>query len=440
MERACDEETLRIVNCVNSCWPEFTFTHGDIRKPTGDKFRELLLRFLTGFLGGNYQLPNGNMAEFSKNPEMFQHLEGNIGLYMGINSMLKRLKYQNLFYSDLIHPTPGVVREVLSVLVNFLAYYEEQEGLKEQIEGEVQELKMARIQGEKRLSEEMRYLDKCKQLAEEKKIQDSELRHLVLTLQEKNRNKEGSIKKLEEDVTNITKRLQSLQQRIEQSSITLNQLQSERDKAAEAVVPDPEELEAEQRKCQADKEALEENLRSLKDRLPLLEQQIQERSTQLQEHTNMYQRLTQIKARESKIKAENSKAELECNRVEEDNLTSHDQLKKENSIIESKKRMLEQSIKSLEQLRSQTEKTRSELKQCLTEENERKIHQDQLIQTTEKTIIRLNQELQNGQKALSEGLAVSEAIDKKFHQDMEEIDRKGFQLFQEIQNITEQFK
>ena len=62
-------------------------------------------------------------------------------------------------------------------------------------------------------------------------------------------------------------------------------------------------------------------------------------------------------------RAENSKAELECNRVEEDNLTSHDQLKKENSIIESKKRMLEQSIKSLEQLRSQTEKTRSELKQ-----------------------------------------------------------------------------
>merc|ERR1712071_383106 len=140
------------------------------------------------------------------------------------------------------------------------------------------------------------------------------------------------------------------------------------------------------------------------------------------------------------IKAENQKAELECNRVEEENLCTHDRLKKENSIIESKKRMLEQSIKSLEQLRSQTEKTRSELKQCLTEENERKIHQDQLIQTTEKTIIRLNQELQNGQKALSEGLAVSEAIDKKFHQDMEEIDRKGFQLFQEIQNITEQFK
>ena len=45
------------------------------------------------------------MTEFSKNPEMFQHLEGNIGLYMGINSVLKRLKYQNLFYSDLIHPS-----------------------------------------------------------------------------------------------------------------------------------------------------------------------------------------------------------------------------------------------------------------------------------------------------------------------------------------------
>lgn len=45
------------------------------------------------------------MTEFSKNPEMFQHLEGNIGLYMGINSVLKSLKYQNLFYSDLIHPS-----------------------------------------------------------------------------------------------------------------------------------------------------------------------------------------------------------------------------------------------------------------------------------------------------------------------------------------------
>jgi len=41
-----------------------------------------------------------------------------------------------------------------------------------------------------------------------------------------------------------------------------------------------------------------------------------------------------------------------------------------------------------------------------------------LIQSTEKSIIRLNQELQNGQKALSEGLIVSEDIDKKFQQDV----------------------
>lgn len=75
--------------------------------------------------------------------------------------------------------------------------------------------------------------------------------------------------------------------------------ESDRDKAAEAVVPDPEELEAEQSKCQIDKENLEVELRNLKDRLPLLEQ---DRKVQLEEHAEMLQRLTQIKLREAKIK------------------------------------------------------------------------------------------------------------------------------------------
>jgi len=417
MERAGDEELARVVNCVNSCWPEFAFTYADVRKPTGEKFRELLFRFLTAFLG-NDQLQNGNMSEFSKNPEMFQHLEANLSLYTGVNNVLKQLQYQNLRYADLIHPTPAIVREVLSVLVNFLAFYEEQEGYKEEIESSVQSLQMARIQGEKQLSEEMRHLDKCRQQAEEKKIQDGELRQLVLSLQEKCRNKEASINKLEDDSADITKRLQTLNQRIEQSTATTNELHLEREKAAEAVVPDPEELEAEQLKCQADKEMLETDIRNLKDRLPLLEQQIQDRRTQLQEHASMHQRLTQIKSREAQIKAENQKAELECNRVEEENLCTHDRLKKENSIIESKKRMLEQSIQSLDQLRSQTEKTRSELKQCLTDENERKVQQDQLAQNTEKTIIRLKQDLLHGQKALNEGLAISEALDEKLKHDV----------------------
>ena len=52
-----DEEIVRIVNCINSCWPEYPFTYADIRKPTGEKFRDVLGKFLQGFLGGNYQLP-----------------------------------------------------------------------------------------------------------------------------------------------------------------------------------------------------------------------------------------------------------------------------------------------------------------------------------------------------------------------------------------------
>lgn len=53
-----DEEVGRIVNCINSCWPEYAFTYLDIRKPSGEKFRDILGRFLKGFLGYNYQLSN----------------------------------------------------------------------------------------------------------------------------------------------------------------------------------------------------------------------------------------------------------------------------------------------------------------------------------------------------------------------------------------------
>ena len=52
----------------------------------------------------NYFL-QGNMSEFSKNPEMFQHLEANLSLYTGVNNVLKQLQYQNLRYADLIHPS-----------------------------------------------------------------------------------------------------------------------------------------------------------------------------------------------------------------------------------------------------------------------------------------------------------------------------------------------
>lgn len=52
-----EEDVERIVNCINSCWPDSSFTYMDIRKPCGEKFRDVLKKFLKGFLGGNYQLP-----------------------------------------------------------------------------------------------------------------------------------------------------------------------------------------------------------------------------------------------------------------------------------------------------------------------------------------------------------------------------------------------
>lgn len=63
---------------------------------------------------------------------------------------------------------PNVAREVLVALVNFLAYFEAEENNKEEIEAEVQNLKHQTIQNEKRLVEEERYLDKCRQVYEAK--------------------------------------------------------------------------------------------------------------------------------------------------------------------------------------------------------------------------------------------------------------------------------
>jgi hypothetical protein len=56
------------------------------------------------------------------------------------------------------------MKEVLLSLVNFLAYFEAEENNKEEIEAEIQSLKLKTLQLEKQLIEEERYLDKCKQV------------------------------------------------------------------------------------------------------------------------------------------------------------------------------------------------------------------------------------------------------------------------------------
>ena len=79
-------------------------------------------------------------------------------------------------------------------------------------------------------------------------------------------------------------------------------MELEKEKAAEAVVPDPEALEAELIRSQQDKAHMEEDYACLKNRLPVLEQQIQDRTLQLQQHNETHQRIAQLKARELKIK------------------------------------------------------------------------------------------------------------------------------------------
>ena len=53
-----DDDVTRILNCVNSYWPAISFTHNDIRRPPGEKFRELLRQFFKSFIIDNFQLPN----------------------------------------------------------------------------------------------------------------------------------------------------------------------------------------------------------------------------------------------------------------------------------------------------------------------------------------------------------------------------------------------
>ena len=66
-----DEDVCRIVNCINSCWPEYSFTALDVRRPCGEKFRDVLGKFLKGFLSCNYQIPSVSCFRCSLNK--FQH-------------------------------------------------------------------------------------------------------------------------------------------------------------------------------------------------------------------------------------------------------------------------------------------------------------------------------------------------------------------------------
>lgn len=76
----------------------------------------------------------------------------------------------------------------------------------------------------------------------------------------------------------------------------------EKEKAAEAVVPDPEALEAELRKTSEDKETKEAVFKCLNSRIPVLEQQIQDRKLLLQDQKETQQPLEQLKEQISKIK------------------------------------------------------------------------------------------------------------------------------------------
>ncbi len=128
-----DEEVGRIVNCINSCWPEYAFTHLDIRKPSGEKFRDVLGRFLKGFLGYNYQLSHVslvfsfffiissfaiglfqicykiNMHELSRNPEMFVHFESTMSLFREINNILKSVGCTSLRFGELRRPSLSIL-------------------------------------------------------------------------------------------------------------------------------------------------------------------------------------------------------------------------------------------------------------------------------------------------------------------------------------------
>lgn len=66
--------------------------------------------------------------------------------------------------TTILFAASNIVRDVLLNLVNFLAYFEAEETHKEEIEEEVQRIKHQVINNEKRLNEEERYLNKCRQV------------------------------------------------------------------------------------------------------------------------------------------------------------------------------------------------------------------------------------------------------------------------------------
>ncbi|XP_046640134.1 tropomyosin-like [Daphnia pulicaria] len=428
-----DEEIVRIVNCINSCWPEYPFTYADIRKPTGEKFRDVLSKFLQGFLGCNYQYPAINMHKFSSNPEMFVHLEGNLSLFRTVNRILKELGYHNFKYGDMIKPTSNTVKDVFVCLVNFLAYFEAEEATKEEAEAEIQKLKQQTVQYEKRLLEDEKYLSKCQQNDEEKKIQVTELRQVLVSRKENFMKIEAHVKKMEGDVDNLTKRINNINTSLEKAVVTLKQVDQEKEKATEAVVEDPEALEAELLASQDEKEAIETDFSSIKNRLPALEQQIQDRTLQFQEHKETHQRLAQVKARESKLKLEWHTAEADYRRVDDEKQLLENNVQTDLNLIESKKRMLVECEQKVEHLREQLEKTRSDVKQCLSEDDCRKAQMEARIIATENEISRLRQDLKLSQKVLDEGAAVLEAIYIKHQRDKEQMILKHDQLFEKFE-------
>lgn len=116
---------------------------------------------------------------------MYAHMEDTVSLYLEINCILKGCGIHYFRHGDLIRPSmtsiiqavriqfelnlsfslaPNIVRETLVALVNLLAYFEGEDANLEEVEAEVQNLKHQTIQNEKRLVEEERYLDKCRQV------------------------------------------------------------------------------------------------------------------------------------------------------------------------------------------------------------------------------------------------------------------------------------
>ena len=142
----------------------------------------------------------------------------------------------------------------------------------------------------------------CSQQEEEKKIQDSELRHRISQQKDKVRTKENAINKLQWKLEESLKKEAASKQKLEESVVLVKKLVGERDKAADAVVPDPEKLEQELVQSKSELLVQNEALASLNERLPVLEQQLQDRITQMQIRKDISQRFAELKSRENQIR------------------------------------------------------------------------------------------------------------------------------------------